>query len=202
MFLRNSVLIVLLFSLCTLGKRYRFTDSSIGVVGCILSGDSLSIDKSEVEGVVVQKLITRLSNMKTPMTVLDRTKLADIIEEHKLYLSGLVHTYKDEKELDIGSTDYLILARISGLTAGVTHITDDEDMSESIELFRETVSYNLSFEILQATTSAVVWSYSKDVLNAEYAEEKSELNTKKLLFTSLTKSLEEAFEQMEKKMRK
>lgn len=199
---RNSVIILFVFSFITFGKRYSFTDSSIGVVGCILSGDSLVVEKSEVEGFVVQKLIAKLSSMKTPMTVLDRTKLADIIEEHKIYLSGLVDSYKNEKELDLGSTDYLILARVTGLTSGVTHLTQDEDMSESIELFRETVSYNLSFEILQATTSAVVWSYSKDVLNAEYVEEKSQLNTKKLLFTSLSKSLKEAFEKMERKMRK
>ncbi len=200
--LRNSLLcLIVLISACFAG-RPAFRDSKVGVVGCVFNGGTEEIKKDDVEGYVVQKLITQLSNLKVPLTVLDRTKLAEIIEEHTLYLSGLVDTYKDEKELDIGSTDYLIMARITGFSAITEKIEDSDDMSGPMEVIRSTVSYSLSFEMLNSQSGAVAWSFSKDFCNASYTDTKEEVNLNKLLFSSLQKSLNVAFDKMKKKIKR
>lgn len=201
-YLRNSIIALLLLICAGFAARPVFRDSKVGVVGCVFNGASEEIKKDDVEGYVVQKLITQLSNLKVPITVLDRTKLAEIIEEHTLYLSGLVDTYKDEKELDIGSTDYLIMARISGFSASTETIEDSDDMSGPMEVIRSTVSYNLSFEMLNSQSGAVAWSFTKDFCNASYTDKKEEVNLNKLLFSSLQKSLNVAFEKMNKKIKR
>ncbi len=198
---KSSSLFLLLLVACFAG-RVKFANSSIAVVGCILSSNHKELQKDDVEGFVVQKLINQLSQLDIPLTVLDRTKLSEIVEEHRLYLSGLVDTYKHKKELDLGTTDYLILARVSGFSYKKDKLVDDENMSESIDLFRGTVQYTLSFEMLNAESSEVVWAYSKDVQNADYVESESDLNSRSLLYSSLSKSLTDAFKVMKRRMRK
>lgn len=194
-------LILILLVSSTFAAKPVFRDKKIGVVGCILDGSEDQIAKKEVESFVVQKMVGKLSNLKVPVTVLDRTKLAEIIEEHTLYLSGLVDIYKNEKELDIGSADYLILSRISGLTSVIEKLSDSDEMSGSFEVFRNTLQYTLSFEILNSSTGEVAWSYSQNFVNAKQTETRDEINTEKLLYQSLSTSLNKAFEQMDKGIR-
>lgn len=194
---------VFLVLLCSLvhGAKPVFRNSTIGVVGCILEGSLAQAEKKSVELFVTQKLVGQLSQLKVPVTVLDRTKLSEIIEEHTLYLSGLVDSYKNVKELDVGSADFLILARITGFTSSIEKLTDSDEMSGSFEVIRNTVNYTLSFEMLNSSTSEVVWNYSQNCVNAKQTDIQEEVNTEKLLFQSLNMSLSDAFKKMVKEIR-
>ncbi len=172
-------------------------DAKIGIVGCKMVNSYFSslISQEETEAHLAQCLINWIRT-KSDFNVFDRTKLKVVLEEYALSLAGIIQNPDVQPEIDIQSTDFLLMAVITGFNAQIKEISGDEDMSEVSFMFQGKVSYHLSLEMLDSQTGSVRWTYSKKVVNAEYDLDKDSINLKDLIFRTLTENIDMAIDSL------
>jgi len=201
-FIRSSLLLIFLSchrlasnNLSTDHFKYytKYDNYTIGFVGCSIINPDLptTITNEEIEIHIEQNLIDNFTT-KSNIHIIDRTKLKELLDEYALTLSGLIQTKGDEKELDIQSSNYLLMGKITGFSLNIRSLSGDEDMSESSYMFQSKLLYYLNLELLDAKTGYVEWAYSKEITNADYRTVIESINFREQVFQSLSTSVENA----------
>ena len=202
----KSNIIIFLFCYCgSTNKKVNNLQSvnkidknlKIGVVGCdiVNSNFPTQITKEEINVHIVQNIVNEIS-LKKNLIVLNRTKIKTMLNEYALSLSGLIQTKSEEFEVDILSTDLLLMCSMTGFSTQISELSGDEDMIEASHIFQGKVNYYLNFELIDSRTGNVQWTYSKGIENAEYRSEKKLINMKELFFKSLTNAVKVAVDSL------
>ena len=168
-------------------------DAKIGITGCLLPNAELSdgITREEIR-LQAAHYLADFIRTRTGRPVVDRTKLSALLQEHSLSLSGLVKTGKEETELNLSETDYLVSCVFTGFSAVVREVADDGNMGAAASMYQGRVKYRLNLELVDTKTGDVAWSWSGEAVNAEYDADPAEVDLKNVVFSSLKKTLSEA----------